>query len=230
PTPKDPWLAQSLISGTEFSAYAIAWRGRIVARSIYRNFLRAGQGTGICYGGVSARDIEDFLARFAAKTNWHGQVSFDFIRPENGPLVAIECNPRATSGLSLFSADDGVVPAIIEGSPAAIPSRTQLAIKGTTFLAGVFGWLGLAPRQAWVKYFLSSEDALSFPGDGTLLHGQTMSVAELFLLSLRQNCSILEAATYDMDWNGFEGGNLSKSTVPPARHRAAGPQHMPAKK
>jgi ATP-grasp domain-containing protein len=214
PTPADPWLAQSRISGEELSAYAIAWGGRIVATAVYRNLLRAGKGTGICYQATSAPDIEAFVGRFATETGWHGQVSFDFIRAENGQLVAIECNPRATSGLSLFSAGDGLVQAIIEGTQAAVPSRKQLAIKGTTMLAGVFGWLGLAPRQAWVKHFFRAEDALGFPGDGTLLWGQTLSVAELFVLSLRKKCTILEAATFDMDWNGFEAPDPANPNTP----------------
>lgn len=202
PTPDAPWLAQTRAFGEEFCVYAVAHQGRLVACAPYRNLMRAGAGTAICYEAVEAPDIADFCARFAEKTGWHGQVSFDFIRTPEGRLVAIECNPRATSGLSLFHPDDGVVNAITKGIPARPASRGRLGIKGTILLVGLLGLVGLQPRQPYLNRFFSSRDALKFPGEWSLLHGQAISVFEVWLLSLRKRLSILEATTYDMEWNG----------------------------
>jgi hypothetical protein len=211
PTPETPWLAQTRVSGEEFCVYAVAHRGRLVACSPYRNLMRAGAGTAICYEPIDAPDIADFCARFAEMTGWHGQVSFDFIRTPEGRLVAIECNPRATSGLSLFHPDDGAVDAIVAGTPARPASRGRLGIKGTILLVGLLGLIGLQPRQRYLQRFFSSRDALAFPGEWSLLHGQAISVGEIWLLSLRKNLSILEATTYDMEWNG-EGLTESRVT------------------
>lgn len=204
PTPATPWLAQTRIVGEEFCVYAVAHHGRMVACSAYRNIMRAGAGTSICYEPVDAPDIADFVARFAERMNWHGQMSFDFIRTPEGRLVAIECNPRATSGLSLFHPDDGLVPAIIDGTPARPASRGRLGIKGTMALVGILGLVGLVPRQPFLKRIFTSADALSFPGEWSLFHGQVLSVAQFALVALRQRCSILEATTYDMEWNGSD--------------------------
>lgn len=202
PTRDAPWLAQTKVSGDEFCVYAVAHRGRLVACAPYRNLMRAGAGTAICYEPVTAPDIEAFVTRFAAHTKWHGSVSFDFIRTPEGQLVAIECNPRATSGLSLFHPDDGLVDAIVSGTPARPPSRGRLGIKGTMALVGILGLIGLVPRQAFVRPLFQSADALSFPGEWSLFHGQVASVADFAMLALRRRCSILEATTYDMEWNG----------------------------
>ena len=206
PTRDAPWLAQSKVIGDEFCVYAVAHEGRLVACSPYRNLMRAGAGTAICYESVTAPDIEAFVERFAARTRWHGQVSFDFIRTAEGRLVSIECNPRATSGLSLFHPDDGLVAAIVSGVRAWPASRGRLGIKGTMALVGIMGSLGLVPRQPYLRALLNSGDALRFPGEWSLFHGQVASVAEFALLALRRRCSILEATTYDMEWNGEGDG------------------------
>jgi hypothetical protein len=209
PTPEAPWLAQTRIVGEEFCVYAVAHRGKLVACAPYRNLMRAGAGTAICYEHVDAPDIADFCARFAEKTKWHGQVSFDFIRTPEGRLVAIECNPRATSGLSLFHPDDGVVEAIVSGMPAGPATRGRLGIKGTILLVGLLGLVGLQKRQPYLRRFFDSRDALAFPGEWSLLHGQAISVAEIWLLSLAKKLSILEATTWDMEWNG-EGPEVGR--------------------
>ena len=212
PTPDAPWLAQTRVHGEEFCVYAVAHHGKLVACSPYRNLMRAGAGTAICYEAVDAPDIVDFCRRFAEKTGWHGQVSFDFIRSPDGRLVAIECNPRATSGLSLFHPADGVVEAITEGTPARPASRGRLGIKGTILLVGLLGLVGLQPRQPYLNRFFSSRDALKFPGEWSLLHGQAISVGEIWLLSLAKKLSILEATTFDMEWNG-EGLEAERSAA-----------------
>ena len=187
-----------------------------MACSPYRNLMRAGAGTAICYEAVTAPEIEAFVERFAARTRWHGQVSFDFIRTPEGRLVSIECNPRATSGLSLFHPDDGLVAAIVSGVRAWPASRGRLGIKGTMALVGIMGSLGLVPRQPYLRALLNSGDALRFPGEWSLFHGQVASVAEFALLALRRRCSILEATTYDMEWNG-EGDGLEAPRLPLAQ-------------
>ena len=213
PTREAPWLAQTRVRGEEFCVYAVAHRGRLVAAAPYHNLMRAGAGTAICYEAVDAPDVVDFCARFADETGWHGQVSFDFIRTPEGRLVAIECNPRATSGLSLFHPDDGVVGAIVDGRPARPASRGRLGIKGTILLVGLLGLLGLQPRQPYLEKFFGSRDALKFPGEWSLLHGQAISVGEIWLLSLAKKLSILEATTHDMEWNG-EGMNAERAQSP----------------
>jgi len=216
PTPDAPWLAQTRIEGEEMCAYAVARHGRIVAHAVYRNLMRVGAGTSICYEPVTDPEIEEFLTRFAATTGWHGQVSFDVIRARDGRLTVIECNPRATSGLSLFGPGDGLVEAMLGDGAGVTPSRGRLCIKGTAYLVGLLGWFGILPRQPWVRLFFSSGDALGFPGEWSLLHGQILSVAELYAVSKNKGCTILEASTHDMEWNGEGLGADIVAGPPPA--------------
>ena len=219
PTERDPWLAQTKVTGDELCIYAVAHRGALVALAVYRNLMRAGQGTGICYERVDASpEVRTFVERFATETTWHGQVSFDIIRPASGPIVAIECNPRATSGISLFFPGDGLVEAIIDGVPAKRPSRGRVAMKTTAFLVGALSWLGVVPHKPWLRILLPAEDAFWFPGDGIHLIGQIKAVLEVRRVAQRENISILEATTWDMEWNGDDLGEVSAPRAP-ARER-----------
>ncbi len=202
PTPEDPWLAQSRITGREICAYAVARHGRIVASAPYHNLMRVGQGTSIVFERAMAPDVEEFLDAFAQKTGWHGQISFDFIRQPDGRLVVIEANPRATMGITLFLPEDGLVDAILGTKESATPSRRMTGIKGTVALVGILGALGFLPRQRWLHYYRACDDALKFPGEGPLWIGQSRCTDEYFKLARKKKISVLEATTYDMEWNG----------------------------
>lgn len=208
PTVEDPWLAQSKITGTEICAYAVIRHGKVCAVAPYRNLMKVGQGTSIVFESTPSPDIEEFVHAFAAKTGWHGQISFDFIRQADGRLVVIEANPRATMGVNLFLPDDGLVEAILGQTDQARPSRRLTAIKGTVWLVGMLGMLGFTPRQAWWNYLTKADDSFKFPGEGPLWNGQTKSVNEYFALAKQKKISVLEATTYDMEWNGEPLGDV----------------------
>jgi hypothetical protein len=208
PTPERPWLAQSRILGDELCVYAVMHHGRLVAMAPYRGLARAGKGTSIIFEAVEAPDVEAFLVAFAAHTGWHGQISFDVIRETaTGRLVAIEANPRATSGVHFFSAADNLPAAIIEGSTATVSDRRTQAIKGMTALFGTLSLVGLAARAPYFSNLISARDAYYYPGDGRVLFGQMGAMSELAEVSRRFKVNMQEAATYDMEWNGLPPGS-----------------------
>ena len=73
-------------------------------------------------------------ARLVAGTGYSGQISFDWIVGGDGCARAIECNPRATSGLHLF-ARDAALPAALMGDevdcppPPGQPDRAALRLS-----------------------------------------------------------------------------------------------------
>jgi hypothetical protein len=62
-----------------------------------------------------------------------GQLAFDFVETDSGRLVAIECNPRATSGIHLFSGSADLAQSMTEpvtGTPPK-PGPVVVPQKGT---------------------------------------------------------------------------------------------------
>lgn len=203
PTAENPWLAQRKIVGPEISVYAVIHRGRLVAMSPYRSFARAGKGTGISFAPVDAPDVRAFLERFGAATGWHGQVSFDFIREtDTGKLVAIEANPRATSGVFFFTRDSNLPAAIIDGVPPRTQQTRHIAIKGLLYWYGLASLIGRVPRQPWIKDMIFAQDAFRFPGDGWRLMGQGISMMEVMQQARAWKITPQEASLYDLEWNG----------------------------
>lgn len=104
PTPDNPWLVQPFLHGTDVCGYAIAHHGRVAAHSSYvhpKTFEGAG---GITFESIDAPDVVEATQRIAEATGYHGQISVDFMRTEQG-LVPIECNPRPTAGVTLMSTE-----------------------------------------------------------------------------------------------------------------------------
>lgn len=105
PDPADPAIVQRFVEGHEFSSCTIAHAGRAAATIVYRGTVMSGS-VAVAFERVDAPGIEDWIARFVAASGWSGFIAFDFIVDGAGAVWAIECNPRATSGLHFWDAED----------------------------------------------------------------------------------------------------------------------------
>lgn len=115
PPPVEPveTVLQARVAGDIISSCAIAREGRVVGNALYRGTQFSGS-VAIAFERIELATAEAWIARFVAGTGWTGFVSFDFIVDEAGRPWAIECNPRATSGLHFFETAD-IAPAVLEG-------------------------------------------------------------------------------------------------------------------
>ena len=107
------------------------------AHVTYRPRWRAGTTIGSSYYFEPAVQpaVERAVAEIVAALRFTGQISFDFIETRDGHIVALECNPRATSGLHLFAPSDPL--------PAAFNGASGALARPTTGRAGM-----LAPAMA----------------------------------------------------------------------------------
>lgn len=197
PTLARPWVAQDFVAGDEVSVYAVAYEGRLSAWSAYRSTYRAGRGAGIAFVRDDDPAIGAFVARFAEGTAWTGQVSFDLIRQANGPLVALECNPRATSGVHFFR-DPQAFAAAFPGGPMVRPDVTGLqAVKAAMWVYGPWQ----APRRFWGD-IKAAQDVLVWPGDPAPARKQLAATWEIARVALRHRIGLTRAATHDIVWDG----------------------------
>jgi hypothetical protein len=201
------WLAQERVYGTEYSTYGVAHRGRLLAHACYHSEYRVDGGSGVLFRNVSREKtrILEFVRELVRAIDFTGQIGFDLIEAAGGRTFVLECNPRATSGMHLFAADDDLARAILE--PDSI---------GETIVAG-----GPARKLAFALVFteevsrldvarwprlladsLRTPDAVFAWNDPLPFAAAGLSLSEIILIAIRKRKKLTAAATHDIEFDG----------------------------
>jgi hypothetical protein len=148
--------------------------------------------------------IEACVRALVAATRFTGQISFDWIRDADGRCRVLECNPRATSGLHLFDLQDALPDALAGEATALVHSQSPQPRMITAVMAtsGLWDACRRGKLAAWRRDFARARDVIAPPGDRRPLLGGLADVAAYARLALRQRCSLREAATRDIEWDG----------------------------
>ncbi|QEE36048.1 hypothetical protein FTO60_10190 [Octadecabacter sp. SW4] len=197
PDTTTPWIAQAFVSGQEICAYALAVHGKLTALAQYTTPYRAGRGAGTYLRPVDDPAVRHFVQTYVTHTGWHGQISFDFIRGQDGTALPLECNPRATSGVHFFR-DGRAVSRALEGQMISADVTTAQTLPLAMWV------YGLRPRalgRFWHD-LRAADNFLSWPGDPAPSRGQWRAFAEIAAIAWRHRISLLAATTHDIEWNG----------------------------
>ncbi len=209
PTPAAPWVAQKFLSGRSLCSYSLAAHGRLLAHACYPVNFRAGNGAAIDFTTEENAAVLAWVSRFVAHTGFHGQIAFDFIQPPGAPLMAIECNPRTTSGLHLLAAAPGFASLLaalagegeLPGSAIAPPHGERAALRSALLLYGAGQVRSAAELRRWWTA-LRSRDVLTSPGDWGPLRAQPAIIRLYQKWSRQHNIDLITATTVDIAWNG----------------------------
>lgn len=200
------WVVQTLVTGQEFCSYSVADRGRLLAHALYRPDWRMSTSASFYFAPARIEAVRTFVANFARKLDFTGQLSFDWIQQADGRVSPLECNPRATSGCHLFGVDDplpaalaGTLDGCIEPSPGGPRMAAPVMLSVGLMQAVRHGTL----RQ-WRHDWHAATDVLTAPGDRAPLWGGLHDLAAYARLALAQRCNMREAATQDIEWDGQE--------------------------
>lgn len=205
PPPTDPlrpMLAQRFLAGEHVSSFSVAHEGEILATSLYRAAVTSGT-VAVAFERLADRpDAEAWIRRFAQATGHSGFLSFDFIIEPGGEAMAIECNPRVTSGIH-FLEPASLARAILDPRDAKIAFRPQSRLqqfypcltetqaslfKRRQHLRRNFDVLRRTRDVAW-----AGSDPLPF-----LL--MPITAMAIMRLTFGQGLSFAEAATADIEW------------------------------
>ncbi|MBC7632968.1 MAG: ATP-grasp enzyme [Flavobacterium sp.] len=116
-SPANPWVMQEFISGQEYCTHSTVRHGELQLHCCC-----ASSAFQINYEMVDDPEIEAWVRHFVGALQLTGQVSFDFIRADDGRLYAIECNPRTHSAITMFYDQPDVAKAYLEdGVPEVKP-------------------------------------------------------------------------------------------------------------
>ncbi|MEH6415707.1 ATP-grasp domain-containing protein [Pseudomonas sp. CGJS7] len=204
------WVAQRFCVGTELCSYSIADGGRLLAHSVYRPAYRLYRSSSFYFEPQPTPAIREFVERFVGKIGFTGQISFDWIVGEDGSATVLECNPRATSGVHLFAPGDGLPAALMgQASRCIEPASGRAKMLAPVMLSA--GWLQ-ALRQGrarqWWRDMRRADDVLSAAGDRLPPLGGLADMVAFAGIALRRGCSLREAATRDIEWDGEEWPEL----------------------
>ena len=197
-----PLLVQRFLPGEHLSSFSLAHEGRVLATVIYRAAVTSGT-VAVAFERVTDRPgAEDWITRFVAAVGHSGFISFDFIADHDGTAMAIECNPRVTSGIHFLNSED-LARAILSPGQASIRHRPELRLQQfypclTETQASLFKRRGKLRRNfdvlrstrdvAW-----DSSDPLPF----LLMPATSLGIMRL---TFGQGLSFAEAATADIEW------------------------------
>ncbi|MDW6093162.1 carboxylate--amine ligase [Vibrio rhizosphaerae] len=191
-----PWVQQQKIEGQPICNYALFEHGQMQVHQAYYPKLCVNQSAASAFQPVDDPAITQFMCAFGQKFKYHGQVSFDFIRDQQG-LYVIECNPRATSGFHL------VAPSCQSAEPHFAFAKSELMplyhLGAMVFLAG--GVSSLLSLRRWHGYFSGQNIMQRYQHDLPLL-APLLSFSELYRQARKHRISLSQASTYDIEWNG----------------------------
>ena len=204
PTPTDPWCVQDAVEGREVCFYGVARGGELITFSAYAPRWQTSGGAGYVFEPLDPpltarlRDIAGVLARRAVKT---GQFACDAIVDAAGQPWLIECNPRATSGVHLFSRGGDLARAMMHGAPCEpLPGLRYLSPALVAF--GLPDALARGRLPALLSDARAGEDVIGAPGDRLPALGAAVDGLAFQLGAVLRGRSLADQMTRDMCWNG----------------------------
>jgi hypothetical protein len=114
----------------------------------------------INYEQVDKPDVEAWVRTFVRGLGGNGQLSFDLIEQADGAVVAIECNPRTHSAITMFHEHPDLARAYLEDG---VPTITPLPSSRPTYWLYHEVWrLVTQPgrRGARLRTILAGRDAI----------------------------------------------------------------------
>ncbi len=99
-------VVQRQLTNSQCSCFAISVCGECRVIVAYRNLLESGS-VGVRFERISTpAGVAEFTHAVVSKLHYDGMISFDFMQDSAGQWCAIECNPRATSGIHFVEGNE----------------------------------------------------------------------------------------------------------------------------
>ena len=200
--PLGAWVVQAFTHGDELCSYGIADRGRLLAHALYRPAYRMHRSSSYYFDPVQRPAIRDAISAFVAAIGYTGQLSFDWIEAADGSALALECNPRATSGLHLFPFDAALPAALLGEGTLLEPLQPRAKmIAALMASAGLQSALGSGRLGRWHDDWRRADDVAAVRGDRLPAAGALADMASFARIAWRGRCSLREASTRDIEWD-----------------------------
>lgn len=181
-SPGNPWILQEFVTGTEYCTHGTVRNGLVTLYCCCES-----SAFNLNYAMADKPAIEEWVTRFCAHVGVTGQLSFDFIERPDGEVVAIECNPRTHSAITLMRNHPGVARAYLDD---AAPTTRPLPTARPTYWLYHELWRLVRRPGAWrerLAVMREGTDAIFDPSDPLpFLIAHHVHVPALLARSLRR--------------------------------------------
>ncbi|MEM1040096.1 MAG: hypothetical protein AAGI12_11595 [Pseudomonadota bacterium] len=198
-------LVQRALTGGHSSTFSIAHEGRVIGTVVYRPVVVSDTVAVAFERLAGATRREAWVARFVAQTKHSGFISFDFIEDDEGVPCAIECNPRATSGVHFVTADSLAAALLKPETCQALTFRKPTVMhQFWPLLAEIQGSMFRRGRGYGhkMKTLLTGKEVNFAWRDPMPVIGQPYAAWDIMRRAMTSGESFGEAATQDIAWFG----------------------------
>jgi predicted ATP-grasp superfamily ATP-dependent carboligase len=208
PTPENPWVVQAFVEGVDLCSFNVVQQGRVVAHCTYEHPKTIEHAGGIEFVSVVEPDALRYAQMIAEAVGYHGQVSFDYLRHDDGSVSLVECNPRPTDGVTLMPQEmfvDAVMNPMddVQVVPAGRRSEIKFAV-----LRDIFREPKDLPSD--LRDLFDAPDVYHGKGDLKPFLYQIMSYTHVFAFRHAEHAKhhkhtdLVAAQFFDVEWDGSE--------------------------
>ncbi|MEL7450537.1 MAG: ATP-grasp domain-containing protein [Pseudomonadota bacterium] len=196
-------LVQQRIDGETLSSFSVVRDGVLLSTVVYRAAVLSGSVAAGFERVPEHERIEQWIETFARQSRHTGFLSFDFIVNEYGEPSAIECNPRATSGIH-FLHPELLVRAIVDGVTTDRPHRDELRLQETysCFTATLASVLRPATFRRNFRFLRTARDISWSSDDPWPFLLMMINSWRIVTLAAFRRKTFAEVATLDVEWPG----------------------------
>lgn len=202
-SPDNHFIAQDWIHGARFCSYSVLRNGAVRAFAVYPVRDTIDGSSAVYFTSIPHPRIRAYVEQIAAALpHVTGQLALDFVETAER-LVAIECNPRATSGIHLFSRTPDLARAITDPSPHL---RSAEALPGYTrqLMPGMLMWAhkgqGTRAWAAHMKRLVRSKDVLFSARDVAPSLMQPFLLTSYYKICQERRMRLPEMFQWDLTW------------------------------
>ncbi len=213
PSKSEEWIAQEWLIGNIFCSYTLCHEGKISAHSLYpmefirENSKKTNANSGsfcLSFSSIEHEGIFKWTEEFVRKTHFTGQIAFDFVEHPSGQIYAFECNPRLTSGVTLFHAKDRLDKAFFNHCEPLIKAPKE-SMKQIFLGMLVLGWqpaLICKKVKLYLTKLVLAKDIIFNKHDVKPFLFQPFIMSKILWISFSSKNSIPASFTDDLDYNG----------------------------
>lgn len=140
------WVVQPRLYGDELCVFSVYNNGSCQLQTAYKALLVDGTVSVAFERCDLPSSLSTWLQHFGDVTGYHGMASFDFMQNAHGEWCALECNPRATSGLHFTDAKQ-LVEALTQGGVGSESVRSASVSSATSSRSTFSGPNAQLPAQ-----------------------------------------------------------------------------------
>lgn len=207
PTRARPWVAQDRIDGREVCFYGIAVSGGLAAFSAYGAPWRMSGGAGYAFAPLDEALSAQLMAtaELLAQVVGTGQFACDLIIDAEDRPWLIECNPRATSGVHLFSGRRDLAHAFMRRPARPVIGRDRGRLGPAMWRYGLPMAIAQGRLADWSDERREAPDVITRGRGAAAAVGAVLDSFAYSAHALIRGGGLERAMTCDIEWNGPGG-------------------------